>query len=237
MRARCHTRESEVSQHPLIVSPVLESVIDARHAVLSGEGGLSRCFGCKLSGGEAMRYRGKVDWWIGRGGLVGMLAPIALAPALNSVAMYAVFAGICTLVLRFCFPQSMRRPRLTSSCEQDSGRFVSLHCQITTVKPSTDSTSALALSLDRVLIEYQSGAIMIAPENRIAFMADVQAHTSQLSKRGPDFALPPLIRRTPRGCRAMMSTSAPTRMGFVQPNSRFEGRFRNVNGGSGVGHT
>jgi hypothetical protein len=35
----------------------------------------------------------------------------------------------------------------------------------------------------------QSGAILIAPENRSAFIADVQAHAPQLSKRGQDLVL------------------------------------------------
>jgi len=133
-----------------------------------------------------MRYRGKVDWWIGLGLLIGILAPIVIAVAIKLLAIYAVTAGTCILVFGFCFPQSYETTETDLVVRAGLRRIRIPYSQITTVKPSTDSGSALALSLDRVLIEYQSGAIMIAPENRIAFIADVQAHVARLSSRGQD---------------------------------------------------
>ena len=42
------------------------------------------------------------------------------------------------------------------------------------------------MSLDRILVEYESGSILIAPKNQELFFADIQARSPQLSKRGQD---------------------------------------------------
>src|SRR5437868_6286449 len=112
-----------------------------------------------------MRYRGKVDWWIGLGVLTGILAPLGIAVIQNSLLMYAVFAGTCILVFGFCFPQSYETAEAELVVRAGMRTIRIPYAQITTVKPSSDSRSALALSLDRILIEYQSGGILIAPEN------------------------------------------------------------------------
>lgn len=131
-----------------------------------------------------MRYRGKVDWWIGVSVLIGLLAPIVVALATKWLPMYALFIGVCVLVFGFCFPQSYETTGTELVIRAGIRQIRIPYAQITTVIPSSDSGSSLALSLDRVLIEHQSGAVLIAPENRVAFIADVQAHAPQLSKHG-----------------------------------------------------
>jgi hypothetical protein len=60
---------------------------------------------------------------------------------------------------------------------------------ITGVSPSSDAGSGMAPSLDRVLIEYAGGAIMIAPDDQVRFFDDVASHCPQLSKRGMDLVI------------------------------------------------
>ena len=136
-----------------------------------------------------MRYRGKIDWWIGLGVLAGLLTPIVVAVTTKSSPMYLVFAVICVLVFGFCFPQSYETGATELVIRAGLRKIRIPYSQMTTVRTSTDSGSALALSLDRILIEYQSGAVLIAPENASTFISDVQAHAPQLSKRGQDLVL------------------------------------------------
>ena len=136
-----------------------------------------------------MRYQAKVDWWIGVGVLVGMLAPIIVALTTRLLPMYGVFIGACVLFFGFCFPQSYETTRTELVIRAGIRKIRIPYAQIKTVSLSSDSGSSLALSLDRVLIEHQAGAVLIAPENRVAFIADVQAHAPQLSKRGLDLGI------------------------------------------------
>lgn len=135
-----------------------------------------------------MRYRAKIDWWIGLGVLTGFLAPLAIAVATRSVPMYVVFSGVCLLVFGFCFPQSYEIG--TELVIHAGFRKIRIpFAQITKIGPSSDSRSSLALSLDRVLIEYRTGSVLIGPRNPGAFIADVHARSPQLAKRGQDLVL------------------------------------------------
>lgn len=136
-----------------------------------------------------MRYRCKIDWWIGVSFVSGLVIPLWFAVAENSLPHYAIFAGNCIVIFGFCFPQRYETTE-THLVVRAGLRTIRIpYSEMTTVRPSSDSRSALALSLDRVLIEYQSSAVMIAPENQDAFLADVQARAPQLSKRGGDLVL------------------------------------------------
>ena len=136
-----------------------------------------------------MRYRGKVDWWIGASILLGLFAQIAVAVTMKSLPMCAPLICSSILVFGFCFPQSYETAETQLIIRAGFRQIRIPYAKMTAVSSSADSRSSLALSLDRVLIEYQSGAVMIAPENRVAFIADVQAHAPQLAKRGQDLVL------------------------------------------------
>jgi len=114
----------------------------------------------------------------------GLLAPIIVALTTRWLPLYAWFVGVCILVFGFCFPQWYETTGTELVIRAGMRRIRIPYAQITAVIPSRDLGSALALSLDRVRIEYQSGAVLIAPEDRMSFIADVQAHAPQLSKRG-----------------------------------------------------
>ena len=136
-----------------------------------------------------MRYRGKVDWWIGLSVLIGLVVLLTAAISFTSTVAFAVFVADCALVFGFCFPQSYEVTQTELIVRSGLRRIHIPLSQITAVRPSSDSRSSLALSLDRVLIEYGSGSVLIAPENQNAFMTDILAHNPQLSKRGQDLVL------------------------------------------------
>lgn len=136
-----------------------------------------------------MRYRAKIDWWIGLSLLLALLVPLAMGVLTRSWPMCVLFGFTCTLIFGFCFPQSYETAATELILRASIRKIRIPYEEMTTVRMSTDSRSALALSLERILIEYQSGAVMIAPENREAFFADIQKHAPQLSKRGVDLVL------------------------------------------------
>jgi hypothetical protein len=61
---------------------------------------------------------------------------------------------------------------------------------ITAVRPSSDSRSSLAMSLDRVEIEYGTTALLIAPVDQEAFFADIAGMAPQLSRQGQGLVVP-----------------------------------------------
>jgi Bacterial PH domain len=131
-----------------------------------------------------MRYEAKVDWWIGAALAVGMAIPLVVALALKNPWLCAISVADAILVFGFCWPQSYETApdALVVSAGLTTRRRP--YAGIVAVRPSTDSRSALALSLDRVLVESTSGDLLIAPRDQAAFFADVAAHCPQLSRRG-----------------------------------------------------
>lgn len=131
-----------------------------------------------------MRFRGKVDWWIAASILIGMLVPFYLAFTKKQPWLYMVSVADFGLIFGICFPQYyetaadelvIRAGLITRKIRYDS---------ITAVRPSSDSRSSLALSLDRVQIEYKAGEILIAPENQDLFFSEMARHAPLLQKRG-----------------------------------------------------
>lgn len=134
-----------------------------------------------------MRYRAKIDWWIGLSVLAGLVGPLAAAIVSSSLLMYTAFVFTAVLVFGFCYPQYYET---SASCllVRAGLRIIRIpYSRITAVRPSSDSRSAIAMSLDRVLIEYESGEeVLIAPKEKDLFFTDIQARAPQLSKRGQD---------------------------------------------------
>jgi hypothetical protein len=136
-----------------------------------------------------MRYEAKVDWWIGAAIAVGIVVPIVVGLKLKMPWVCAASALDAILVFGFLWPQWYEtgldalvvRAGLTTRRRPYAG--------ILAVRPSTDSRSSLALSLDRVLIESASGDLLIAPRDREAFFADLAAHCPQLSRQGMELVV------------------------------------------------
>lgn len=136
-----------------------------------------------------MRYRAKIDWWIGLSVLAGLVGPLGAALVSSSLLMYAAFVFTSVLVFGFCYPQYYET---TGNCLLVRAGLRAIRIpypRITAVRPSSDSRSAIAMSLDRILIEYDSSEVLIAPKNKDLFFADLQARAPQLSKRGQDLVI------------------------------------------------
>jgi hypothetical protein len=103
--------------------------------------------------------------------------------------MFAAAIGAALLVFGCCYPQwyETTADALVIRAGFTTRRIP--YVQITAVRPSSDSRSALALALDRVEIEYGSKELLIAPENREAFFSDIAARSPQLSKRGQNLVV------------------------------------------------
>lgn len=136
-----------------------------------------------------MSYKGKVDWWIGLSIAAGLAVEITVGIAAKSAPMYLLFAATAILVFGFAYPKTYITGDRYLLVKAGLRTIRIPYSQIVSAGPSSDSRSSLALSLDRVLIEYGSTAVMIAPKDRTAFLADVAAHAPQLSRHGQNLVI------------------------------------------------
>ncbi len=136
-----------------------------------------------------MKYKSKIDWWIGLSILVGLVLPIIGAMTSRVPWGYAVPAAIWILVFGFCYPQSYETTPEALVIRAGLSRRTIPYSSITAVRPSADTRSSLALSLDRVLLEYASGELLISPDDQAAFFDDIAARAPQLRRRGQDLVI------------------------------------------------
>jgi hypothetical protein len=130
-----------------------------------------------------MRHAAKIDWWIIVAVLVGTLAPI-----LSHV--YWASGLVLAILLISVYPQSYETtPAGLMVYAGLTRRFVPYEA-ITFIGPSSDGRSSVALSLDRVKIQWgPSSDLLIAPADADAFFADMAARAPHLCKRGQDLIL------------------------------------------------
>ena len=136
-----------------------------------------------------MRYKAKIDWWIGASVVMGLVAPVAVAATERAYWAYGLAIAVWVLVFGFCFPQSYETTATALVIRAGISKRTISYSTITAVRHSSDSRSALALSLDRVQIEYASGEQLIAPKDQEAFWADLESRAPQLSRRGQDLVV------------------------------------------------
>jgi hypothetical protein len=137
-----------------------------------------------------MRYKAKIDWWIGASMLCGIAIPsvIAIVRAWPWMCVPSVCAAL--LVFGYCYPQwyETAADALVIRAGWTTRRIP--YPAITAVRPSSDSRSSLAMSLDRVEIEYGTTALLIAPVDQEAFFADIAGMAPQLSRQGQGLVVP-----------------------------------------------
>ncbi len=136
-----------------------------------------------------MRYKAKIDWWIGLAILGGLITSAVGAETQGTWWAKGLAAAVWIVVFGFCFPQSYETTESALVIRAGITKRRIPYSSITAVRHSSDSRSALALSLDRVLIEYASGEQLIAPKDQAAFWADLQLRAPQLSKQGQDLVV------------------------------------------------
>ncbi len=136
-----------------------------------------------------MKYKSKIDWWIGLSILVGLVVPIIGAMTSRVQWTYAAPVAIWILVFGFCYPQSYETTPEALVIRAGLTKRTIPYSSITAVRPSSDTRSSQALSLDRVQIEYASGDLLISPDDQVAFFHDLAARAPQLSRRGQDLVI------------------------------------------------
>jgi hypothetical protein len=134
-------------------------------------------------------YRGKVDWWVGLAILAGIFLPLGAAIRLHSYRELFFPVALIVFLLTCCYPQTYQTADDALIIHSGLMKRVIPWPGITSVRPSSDSRSSLAMSLDRVLVEHAGGEILIAPDNQARFLEDVAAHCPQLSRRGMDLVI------------------------------------------------
>jgi hypothetical protein len=109
-------------------------------------------------------------------------------PADARTCVVAAFDAV--LILGFLWPQSYETAPDALVVRAGLTTRRRPYASILAVRPSTDSRSALALSLDRVLIESSAGDLLIAPRDQAAFFAEMETRCPQLTRRGQELVVP-----------------------------------------------
>ena len=136
-----------------------------------------------------MRHEAKVDWWIGLAIVAAFVVPCASAIATSTPFGYPASGIVALLVLGFCWPQwyETAGDALVIRAGLTTRRIP--YSTIIVVRPSSDTSSSIAMSLDRVEIEYGSKKILIAPKDQEAFVSDLAIRTPQLCRQGQSLTI------------------------------------------------
>ncbi|HOL72840.1 MAG TPA: PH domain-containing protein [Bryobacteraceae bacterium] len=102
---------------------------------------------------------------------------------------YAASAILFAVVVGFIYPQYYETNPDCLLLRAGLRRIRIPYSHITAVRPTFDMRSSVAMSLDRVLIEYQNGWQLIAPKDKVRLIEDVQTRAPQLSRRGQGLVL------------------------------------------------
>jgi hypothetical protein len=141
-----------------------------------------------------LSYSAKIDWFVG-----AALASTFLLPLLGALADHSPRAlGIPLLAALFMLailcPQWYRTDADALVIRSGLRTWRIPYRDITAVRASADRTGwrnwSVALSLDRIAVEYRARTLVIAPRDQENFFADVATRCPHLSKRGQDLAIP-----------------------------------------------
>lgn len=131
-----------------------------------------------------MRHPAKVDWWIRCAILAGLLLPVL------SRAYWAggIVLGILVVAI---FPQWYETTPRGLLIRSGLTRRLVPYQAITFIGPSSAAGSNVALSLDRVKVEWRPNSdVLIAPADPDAFFTDMASRTPHLAKRGQRLVVP-----------------------------------------------
>jgi hypothetical protein len=130
-----------------------------------------------------MRHAAKIDAWIVVAVLAGTVAPV-LSHA------YWASGLVLAILLIAVYPQFYKTTPTGLVIQAGLTRRFVPYEAITFIGPSSDARSSVALSMDRVKVQWgPASEILIAPEDADAFFADMAARAPQLSRRGQDLIL------------------------------------------------
>ena len=130
-----------------------------------------------------MRHAAKIDWWIIVAVLTGTLVPVL---------SHVYWAGglVLAILVVAIDPQSYETTAAGLLIHSGLTRRFIPYEAITFIGPSSVARSSVALSADRIKIEWGlSSELLIAPADADRFCADVAARAPQLCRRGQDLIL------------------------------------------------
>lgn len=132
-----------------------------------------------------MRFRTKVDWWVGACMVFAVLAgPVAVAAAREWVWLPLVLASDLVIAL-VCWPCDYTLGENTLLVRSGVMRWRIPYADIDRVYPTRSPISSPAWSLDRLAVAYGKKWVMISPEDPKAF-ATALGRLAGLSQRGTE---------------------------------------------------
>jgi hypothetical protein len=124
-----------------------------------------------------MRYKGRVDWFVGVSMFVGIVAPAFIAVTQNLPWMSIASVIAAALVFGISYPQWYETRQDALIIRSGLTTRLIRYPQIEAVRPSSDN---------RIAIDYGFGNLLIAPQDAQKFIDDIAGHAPQLSKRGAE---------------------------------------------------
>jgi hypothetical protein len=136
-----------------------------------------------------VHYPVKVDLLIAAAIIAGLAIPLSVALMTASWPMGAICAGTWMVVFGCCYPQSYETGPRALVIRAGLRRVRIPYARITGISATMDHRSAMALSLDRLRIEYEGGELLISPADQDEFLEDILKRAPQLSRRGHDLVV------------------------------------------------
>jgi hypothetical protein len=127
-----------------------------------------------------VRYKAKIDWWIAAFIIVAIIVPWFTRAQWTSGAIVA-------LMVIFGYPQWFETRETGLLIRAGLTRRTIPYAKIRAAGAVDEGRSGIALSVNRVRITYNfSTQLLIAPVDRVAFLADLAARCPHLSQRGTE---------------------------------------------------
>jgi hypothetical protein len=141
-----------------------------------------------------VNYRAKIDWWIALAFLSVFVLPLSGAVLKHSIPTFAIPLLPALLLLLFLYPQWYETAPDALLIRAGLKTWRVPYAEITAVRSSPDSRVwgawSLALSIDRISVEYRGRTLLISPRDQVTFFEDLASRAPRLEKRGQDLVVP-----------------------------------------------
>lgn len=132
-----------------------------------------------------MRFKTKVDWWIGLAiGLALVVGPVSVVLAQEWLVLpFVLFADV--VIAFVCFPCDYTLTESGLLIRSGFMRWRIPYAEIERVYPTRNPLSSPAWSLDRLAVVYGKKWVLVSPEGKDVFMSKV-ASLAGLRQRGQE---------------------------------------------------
>lgn len=136
-----------------------------------------------------MRFRTKVDWWLGLIMGVAIVVYLWLMITAGDMTVFLWALLPILIIVGLCYPcdYTFTEDKLVVRSGLIKWRIP--YTKIYRVKPTHNPLSSPAWSLDRLMIYYGKIWVMVSPERRNEFLAELIKRTG-LTKRGNELVMP-----------------------------------------------